>query len=1176
MSDEPQSLPKPHRNSSFSYKTIDSRVTGSLRTRSILDNTIQIGMPFIKVTATLDLPDILGEGNWGFTLGIHSTPEDLKYQNIYSSRRSQGSRNEYLIGYTYNQTDGTTEEVYTKTIDSAEPLIGLIDVGGTIYSGDDNSSDFAFIPPPGITNAKILRNKDGRVVIAQIDFTVPTLPQLEMLHRTFLVPGLNMVVEWGQQLAPKINSMAEEPLSQADIESNFFPWHRPSEGNLRDLFRRMGKKQVGLQEILENYTYPSGGKYMWMYGNVANFSVKGNADGSYNCQIKIIGPHEAAWAYNVINTVVPVRGSSNEICASGVYSVAEYLSATNDALNLKTLVQKVYSDAAFLPDWKGHVVKITGGNKKPEGEGDLEVDAGTETEGRTDGNNQRLPDTSTVDAAGFGDDDDAYYISWRFFVNVVLNDKDYGLKAIFKASGMTDEEVDSVAMLRQYRDKDGGNPGTTLFIDDPYETFVGNNKYLRSIDISSLVIVNETAVNSAREYLRPHTPDANTLAALFGLGPGGANDSPAVEMARKGDFHVTGNIEITEGSNPRDKGLLSTGVWLNHKAIIETMVSSDTILGGISNLLQRMNSATSNYWNLMIDESAPTKFDGIEDDSYETDVHDYIVVDASYHENSNYALQNFLNDVYVFNKYIRNDGGTLIGSELIESNIELSLPQTLFAQIATLGLVQQEDLNPDEAKDSVVIGVNETLRQMFAITSLYGNRDNIPDLTKQKDPGIDRTSIADGFCGGTVNRTENSATGTGFRVSTTSRPNVGPTIENASQLSFGSIDLAPTLPTIAQSPTQVTQSINDAVTTLGSALCSEECIETPPTGSSQSSSQSNEATQAAIARLRGTESPILTNVEGVQMANPTQGVGRISSPHGVNRDFRGGARHKGIDIAMPVGTPIYAAHSGRIKTAQFSSSAGNFIEIISDENSQITTRYFHLNSFAVRSGNVARSQLIGYSGNTGTSSGPHLHFEIRKGSPTANAKDLADQDPSALFTVNARNPRSVPTTLRVQYKNIRRCDPCREAQRVADLNQAQFDQARRTREAVDDRSARALRRFSNLLGILKYQEIMPDIMVSNIARDSNGNESNAFGAAPGSLSIKANMKMPGIAGLRVGELFWMDRMPLFYRAFGAFQTMTIEDDISLDGWTTSISARFNYLGAAWKQSIVNLIRSGDV
>lgn len=103
--------------------------------------------------------------------------------------------------------------------------------------------------------------------------------------------------------------------------------------------------------------------------------------------------------------------------------------------------------------------------------------------------------------------------------------------------------------------------------------------------------------------------------------------------------------------------------------------------------------------------------------------------------------------------------------------------------------------------------------------------------------------------------------------------------------------------------------------------------------------------------------------------------GRISSYFGVPRP--GGRRHTGIDVPRPRGTPVYAAASGTVTTKSRSSSYGLYI-IIQHSNGY-STRYAHLSSFAdIRVGStVVRGQIIGRVGNTGNSTGSHLHWEIR-------------------------------------------------------------------------------------------------------------------------------------------------------------------------------------------------------
>lgn len=100
--------------------------------------------------------------------------------------------------------------------------------------------------------------------------------------------------------------------------------------------------------------------------------------------------------------------------------------------------------------------------------------------------------------------------------------------------------------------------------------------------------------------------------------------------------------------------------------------------------------------------------------------------------------------------------------------------------------------------------------------------------------------------------------------------------------------------------------------------------------------------------------------------------GRISSRFG----WRWGRQHEGVDIAVPTGTPVRAAAPGRVVFAGWGGGYGYLISI--DHGSGVVTRYAHNSRLVVRVGQrVARGQIVAYSGNTGNSTGPHVHFEIR-------------------------------------------------------------------------------------------------------------------------------------------------------------------------------------------------------
>jgi murein DD-endopeptidase MepM/ murein hydrolase activator NlpD len=102
-------------------------------------------------------------------------------------------------------------------------------------------------------------------------------------------------------------------------------------------------------------------------------------------------------------------------------------------------------------------------------------------------------------------------------------------------------------------------------------------------------------------------------------------------------------------------------------------------------------------------------------------------------------------------------------------------------------------------------------------------------------------------------------------------------------------------------------------------------------------------------------------------------VGTITSKYGP----RWGRTHAGIDIAVPTGTPIKAADDGTVVWVGWDGNYGRCIRI-DHGGGHIVTLYAHLSGYTVEEGDtVHRGDVIGYSGNTGYSTGPHLHFEVR-------------------------------------------------------------------------------------------------------------------------------------------------------------------------------------------------------
>jgi murein DD-endopeptidase MepM/ murein hydrolase activator NlpD len=132
----------------------------------------------------------------------------------------------------------------------------------------------------------------------------------------------------------------------------------------------------------------------------------------------------------------------------------------------------------------------------------------------------------------------------------------------------------------------------------------------------------------------------------------------------------------------------------------------------------------------------------------------------------------------------------------------------------------------------------------------------------------------------------------------------------------------------------------------------------------------------------------------VQSAAPTAPAGTETSAFGWRQDPITGERrfHSGTDVRMAYGQGVRVAAAGRV--ASVGTQGGYGLTVVVDHGSGVETRYAHLSSAPIKAGDLVESgQLIAQSGNSGRSTGPHLHFEVLKGGqavdPRSNARLLA-------------------------------------------------------------------------------------------------------------------------------------------------------------------------------------------
>jgi len=153
-------------------------------------------------------------------------------------------------------------------------------------------------------------------------------------------------------------------------------------------------------------------------------------------------------------------------------------------------------------------------------------------------------------------------------------------------------------------------------------------------------------------------------------------------------------------------------------------------------------------------------------------------------------------------------------------------------------------------------------------------------------------------------------------------------------------------------------------------------------------------------------------LDGIPQVVPAS-VENITSGFGYRRDpFNGhGAMHAGIDFKGAIGSPIFAAAEGRVTFAGWKAGYGQAIEIT--HGNGMLTRYAHLSRIDVKVGQpVAAGATIGGLGNTGRSTGPHLHFEVRINDRAVNPRPFLEAAPDVLKEARSAQGSRVAERLR--------------------------------------------------------------------------------------------------------------------------------------------------------------------
>ena len=177
-----------------------------------------------------------------------------------------------------------------------------------------------------------------------------------------------------------------------------------------------------------------------------------------------------------------------------------------------------------------------------------------------------------------------------------------------------------------------------------------------------------------------------------------------------------------------------------------------------------------------------------------------------------------------------------------------------------------------------------------------------------------------------------------------------------------------------------------------------------------------------VAQLSRRAGDMASCIPAIPPINPDPSIYRLSSGFGYRIDpvYGRSARHTGVDFAMKPGNPIYSTGDGVVESVKFEFFGyGNHVVI--DHGFGYKTRYAHLKNIGVVEGmKVKRGECIGESGNSGKSTGPHLHYEvIYKGNPVnpSNYYDLSITTEEYATMVQNTADMSEKLTLHPMHRN---------------------------------------------------------------------------------------------------------------------------------------------------------------
>jgi hypothetical protein len=592
-----------------------------LNKRSRSKELVRTRAPFLRFTTGADMSDLetrLGtrysiyKGYRLFTLGLHGW-DNLNYStsDLYGTAANNG----LVIGTTYNT--GEQKLVYTHVQQDSSYTLANTGGRGTLPTlvtegGRESNKNF---PPPGITSARIERTRNGNVLKFTLEVSCYTQQQLELLDVVSFVPGMTAILEWGSVSTTPTGTKSLTKI--LDFKNN------------RDLQVIRDFNKTSRTKIIEEWCKPNNFNYDFSVARIAN--VKTTLENNvYKVTITAFGQAD--------NIMYVSAYATNNPLTSGQTGNQDNTSI-NQYFKLNGKFSKLLHEIAALPPGDAKALAV------------LQFNDPDDVKAIKDA----LPTSQTLNVTNDLGFEDTFFIRFDFFIDYFINDVNDGLLKIVN-SGI--KPTDKLPFL----------------INKAADTYIGFHKDLRSTQPATMIIYNLDKINKSNSNSRDYTLKTSVLSKIeSGSASNRFNDVNAAAGTQVGGvnqvFSKLNASQFQSVGRVSDAIPLSSGVFVNSKAVQNAFLNARTWMDGFETLLRNMNSATENYWDLKL--------------FYDDDVAGFRILDDNVRRPQD---GNRTQPIYTFNKKLSSLDGDTIGPDVLNVEVKTDYPKAVFSQLAISAL----------------------------------------------------------------------------------------------------------------------------------------------------------------------------------------------------------------------------------------------------------------------------------------------------------------------------------------------------------------------------------------------------------------------------------------------------------------------------------------------------------